>query len=189
MNLKKQSFQFFVIYAAGALLLAVDFAIKAIANRTLPYQETVATALPFLHWYRTHNTGYHFILGNIGNHQLWAIIGLFFVILLIGLLSRSFLRERLSRSDRIIYMLLIPLMIGASGNVLEVLIMGHATDYFVFRPLPWPSNISDQYINAIIYIMMPIMIIKSILDKRHQKGAESQEPSAESPAPPAKETD
>ena len=169
----KKSIQFLIIYIAGALLLAIDFAVKAIANKMLPYQESVATALPFLQWYRTHNTGYHFILGKIGNHQLWAIIGLFFVILLIGLLSRSFLRDRLSHSDRMIYMILIPLMIGASGNVLEVLIIGHATDYFVFRPLPWPSNISDQYINAIIYIMMPIMIIKSVLDNRRQKRAES----------------
>jgi lipoprotein signal peptidase len=156
-------------YISGIILLFIDLGIKAIANKHLPLQEPVKTFLPFLKLYRTHNVGYHFIFGEIKNHTHWALFGIVVVIFLIYSLSKTLIKEAKSKTDRIIYSIIIALMIGSTGNVLEILLLGRATDYFIFNPFPWPSNIADQYINAIIYIMLPIIIIKSIVNWRKEK--------------------
>ncbi len=166
----------FISYLVGLILLGIDLLTKTIANLNLPFQKSVQTALPFLSWFRTHNTGYHFIFGDISNQQLWAITGVILVVALSFSISRSLIREKDSRSNTIILSIILSLMIGALGNVLEVLIKGRATDFFVFEPFPWPSNLCDQYINAIIYIMLPITLIKSIIDWRKSKKNLTQSP-------------
>ncbi|HPY00783.1 MAG TPA: signal peptidase II [Candidatus Marinimicrobia bacterium] len=159
----------FIAYLIGFILLGIDFLTKSIANLRLPFQERVDTALPFLSWFLTYNTGYHFIFGNISNQKIWAIFGIALVAVLGFSLSRSLIKEKESKANAIILTIILSLIIGSAGNVLEVLIKGHATDFFLFHPFPWPSNLCDQYINAIIYIMLPITIIKSILDWRQSK--------------------
>lgn len=174
MNIKKSPL--FYPYLVGVVLLVIDFITKVIANLYLPFQESVKTFLPFLLLYRTHNTGYHYLLGEIGNHKLWAILGIVLVSFLIYSISHSLVKEPKSKADRKILSTLISLMIGATGNVLEVLFLKRATDFFIFHPFPWPSNISDQYINAILYIILPIIIIKSIFDwKRHRENKLSED--------------
>jgi len=157
--------------AGGIILLLLDFLIKNIANHNLPYQQKVATDLPFFFLFLTHNTGYHYIFGEINNHTLWAIFGVAVVCFLVFSLLRSLLKEDHGKFYQRIYTLILALMIGASANVWEILFYGYATDYFVFTPLPWPSNLCDQYINLILWIIMPILVIKSILDwwQQHQK--------------------
>jgi len=154
---------------AGFMLLGIDFLIKALANRGLTLQSPRPTFLPFLELYLTHNRGYHFLFGEISNHRIWAISGIILVTLLVVLLIRSLYRERASRGETHLYLVMIALMIGAAGNVLEVFFMGHATDYFIFHPFPWPSNIADQYINSIIYIILPVAIIVGWLERRRQR--------------------
>lgn len=156
-------------FSGGIILLGIDFLTKYIANLLLPFEKTVSTIFSFLVFYRTYNTGYHFLFGPIKNHFIWALTGLIFVTFLIFSLSKSILKENLDRGNRIIYSVILALTIGAMGNVLEILFRGHATDFFIFRPFPWPSNICDQYINGIIYIVLPIIIIKSIIDHRREK--------------------
>jgi lipoprotein signal peptidase len=164
-----------LIYAIGGgfILLAIDFITKLLANAQLPFEKVTSTFLPFLMLYRTHNTGYHFIFGIIDNHFVWALTGLVFVIIIIVSLARSLIKDELDRGQRIIYMVILSLTIGAMGNVIEILAAGHATDFFIFKPFPWPSNLCDQYINGILYIILPIMIIKSIIDHRRQKAAQN----------------
>jgi lipoprotein signal peptidase len=166
----------FIAYLFGLILLGIDFLTKSLANLYLPFQESVNTVLPFLSWFRTYNTGYHFIFGNIHNQQIWAITGLVLVVVLGFSLSRSLIKDKSSRFNTVVLSIILSLMIGASGNVLEVLIKGRATDFFVFHPFPWPSNLCDQYINAIIYLMLPITIIKSFLDWRQSKKNKPQPP-------------
>ena len=159
----------FIPYLGGIILLIIDGVTKVLANSLLPFKSTVETFLPFLDWYRTHNTGFHWIIGKINNHILWASTGLIVVLFLLFMISRSLLKERDIRFNRIFYSIIICLIIGAMGNVLEIIVFGRATDFFVFHPFPWPSNISDQYINAIIYIMMPVIVVKSIMEWIHSK--------------------
>jgi lipoprotein signal peptidase len=150
----------------GLVLLIIDFITKWLANALLPYQESVATPLPFLLLYLTHNKGYHWIFGNIENQFLWAIVGLLIVSIMIFSLIRTIRR---TPDPELNLLVILSLIIGAAGNVLEVLFFGRATDFFIFRPFPWPSNLCDQYINAVIYIMLPISLIKAFLDKRKEK--------------------
>jgi lipoprotein signal peptidase len=158
-------------YGGGVILLITDFLTKYLANSQLLFEKPIKTILPFLFFYLTHNTGYHFLFGAIRNQLLWAVSGLVFVVILVFSLSRSILKETLDKGNRIIYTIVLSLAIGALGNVFEILFRGYATDFFIFRPFPWPSNICDQYINGILYIMLPIMIIKSLLDHRKEKAS------------------
>lgn len=156
-------------YGIGILLLSIDFLTKGLANRLLPFQESVATRLPFLFFYRTHNVGYHWIFGSIDHHQLWAVAGIGIVVLIAFSITRSILRNQESGFNLKSMLIILSLIVGSAGNVLEVLLTGKATDFFIFRPFPWPSNICDQYINAVIYIMLPITLVKAFIDWRREK--------------------
>jgi len=168
--MKHQLVKLLYSVSSGIVLLILDFLSKYFANTKLPFEKIQETFLPFLVFYRTHNTGYHFLFGSIDNHFLWALAGLVFVTVLIASLIHSLIKEDLDRINFTIYAAILSLTIGATGNVLEILIAGHATDFFIFRPFPWPSNLCDQYINGILYIALPVIIIKSIIEHfRHKR--------------------
>ncbi len=158
-------------YLAGAVLLVIDFVVKYIANQTLLFQQRTDTGIKWLSFYLTHNTGYHYIFGEIKNHKLWSIFGLIMLIVLLVSLTRSLLHEK-ERIYKRIYTVILMLTVGAGGNVLEILFTGKATDFFVLEPFPWPSNICDQYINAIIYIVMPVMLITLFINRKKSKHLE-----------------
>lgn len=170
MNLKNKKY-LTTAYLAGALLLVIDFVVKYVANQQLPFQQRIDTGIKWLSFYLTHNTGYHYIFGEIENHTLWSLFGLAMLIVLLVSLTRSLLHEKAPFYKRI-YAVILTLTVGAGGNVLEILYTGKATDFFVLEPFPWPSNICDQYINAIIYIVMPVMIIHLILNRKKNKQME-----------------
>ena len=162
--MKRQSVKILYSIGSGIALLCIDFLSKFIAKTRLPFEKIQETILPFLVFYRTHNTGYHFLFGQINNHFLWALSGLIFVSALIASLIHSLVKEKLDRINFGVYAAILALTIGATGNVLEILFVGHATDFFIFRPFPWPSNFCDQYINGILYVALPIIIIKSLIE-------------------------
>lgn len=153
----------------GFLLLGIDFLTKWIANISLPLETPVSTALPFWKWYLTYNRGYHYIFGHLGHFQLVQTIGLLAVLVLIWIMAKQ--RASLAKGNphRFLFGIYICLLIGATGNPWETLVLGRVTDYFIFTPLPWPSNLADQYINLAIYIFMPIWIILSFRESRKEK--------------------
>ncbi len=173
MSFKKKTLIF--AYFSGLLLLGLDFGIKALANHNLPLHEKVSTFLPFLDLFLTHNTGYHFIFGKIGNHVLWASSGLVLVSGLVFSISRSIIKEEYTGFYTKIYAVVLAMTIGAMANVIEILIYGRATDFFILHPFPWPSNICDQYINGIVYVVIPIIIIKSLIDRKNAKKQNSED--------------
>jgi lipoprotein signal peptidase len=150
--------------SAGLLLLIIDFVTKNIANNVLIFQKRTDSFISGLSFYLTHNTGYHYIFGEIKNHTLWSIFGLLMLMVLLYSIAQS-LRKETDLFFKRLYAVILALTIGAGGNVIEILVTKKATDFFVLHPFPWPSNICDQYINAIIYIILPIMIIKLIVQK------------------------
>ncbi|MFP4548194.1 MAG: signal peptidase II [Fidelibacterota bacterium] len=158
-------------YLAGAVLLVIDLVVKYVANQTLLFQQRTDTGIKWLSFYLTHNTGYHYIFGEIKNHKLWSIFGLIMLTVLLVSLTRSLLHEK-ERIYKRIYTVILMLTAGAGGNVLEILFTGKATDFFVLEPFPWPSNICDQYINAIIYIVMPVMLITLFINRKKSKQLE-----------------
>jgi lipoprotein signal peptidase len=162
----------------GLVLLFIDLKVKSIANQQLALHQRVDTFIPVLDLYLTHNTGYHYIFGKIDNHQLWSLFGLAMGLILIASFSYSLLKEKTELFFLKIYAVILALTIGAMGNVLEILFSGKATDFFIFHPFPWPSNICDQYINAIIYIIIPVVLIKYIINwirERNKKKEAKQE--------------
>ncbi len=88
--------------------------------------------------------------------------------ILIFSLTKSVIAEK-DKFYKKLYSIILALTLGAGGNVIEILFTKKATDFFLFSPFPWPSNICDQYINTIIYVIMPIMLIKLFLDKKNKK--------------------
>jgi len=153
----------------GFLLLGLDFLTKWIANISLPVESPVGTALPFWKWYLTYNEGYHYIFGQLGHFRIVQTIGLVAVLILIWIMAKQRVSLAAGNPHRTLFGIYISLLIGATGNPWETLVLGKVTDYFIFTPLPWPSNLADQYINLAIYVFMPIWIYLSIRESRREK--------------------
>ena len=167
MNKRKKYFIIAVI--TGLVLLFIDLQVKSICNTRLALHQRVDTAIPGLDLYLTHNTGYHYIFGKIDNHKLWSLFGLVMGLVLMSSFSYSIFKEKDEPFFIKMYAVVLALTIGAMANVIEILFTGKATDYFIFHPFPWPSNICDQYINAIIYIIIPVVFIRYIIKKVKNK--------------------
>lgn len=170
----------------GIFLFALDWGTKWWANTNLPYQRPVHTWTSLWTWYRTFNKGYHYLFGELQHFRLTQTLGLIAVIILIYMMVGR--KADLSKNDpnRRIFGGYIALLIGAIGNPLETLVFGRVTDFFVFSPLPWPSNLADQYINLAIYVLLPIWLIIAFREWRAKKKAgDDEEPSEpQFPEPP-----
>lgn len=161
----------------GVGLFALDWGTKWLANSNLPFEQQTKSVLPYITWYRTFNTGYHYLFGELSNFRLIQVVGLIAVLILVYMMISR--RTELHPGDpsRTVFGAYIALLIGATGNPFETLIFGRVTDFFVFKPLPWPSNLADQYINLAIYVLLPIWLYLSFRewrDKKHRK--EEEEP-------------
>ncbi|MCF7885061.1 MAG: signal peptidase II [Candidatus Marinimicrobia bacterium] len=167
--MRKRKKYLIIAIIAGLILLYIDLQLKSIVNNSLVRHKPINTFIPVLDLYLTHNTGYHYIFGEIDNHKLWSLFGLVMGLILISSFSYSILKEDIEKFYLRIYAIVLALTIGAMGNVLEIIFTGKATDYFIFHPFPWPSNLCDQYINAIIYIVIPIILIRYIFKKIQDK--------------------
>lgn len=167
----------------GLVLLGIDALTKWIANVALPFEQPVETVLPFWKWYRTFNEGYHYIFGEMAHFRVTQTLGLIAVLVLIGIMTKQ--RTELQKGDpnRRLFGAYITLLIGATGNPWETLFFGRVTDFFVFTPLPWPSNMADQYINLAIYIFLPIWLFISFREWREEKKAQRTNMSADSTTP------
>ncbi|MBD3274584.1 MAG: hypothetical protein GF372_04700 [Candidatus Marinimicrobia bacterium] len=155
----------------GVILLGIDSLTKYIANVALPVERAIETALPFWKWFLTYNEGYHYIFGEMAHFRLTQTLGLVAVLILIGIMIKN--RTELPETDpnRRLFGVYISLLIGATGNPWETLFLGRVTDFFIFTPLPWPSNLADQYINIAIYIFLPIWLYISFKEWRAEKKA------------------
>ena len=142
----------------GLLLLAVDFTTKAMAITHLPLDQLEPTAVPFFFWRLIYNTGSHYLLGPVGEwvpYRLMMGLAGAAVIGMIVLMAQE--ARRMPPSPmRTIYWLITAVLIGALGNALEVVALGRATDFFMLNPFPWPSNLCDQFVNAVVFVLVPL---------------------------------
>lgn len=158
----------------GLVLIFLDLYIKKVVNVNLTLHRRIDTIIPGLDMYLTHNTGYHYIFGKIDNHKLWSLFGLVMGLILISTFTYSLLKEEAEDFYLKAYAVVLALTIGAMGNVIEILFTGKATDYFILHPFPWPSNLCDQYINAIIYIIIPVVVLRHIIQRLKAKKQKKQ---------------
>ncbi len=158
----------------GLLLLAVDFTTKAIANAQLPLDRMVSTALPFLSWRLTYNTGSHYLFGSVGEvipYRLLMGVAAVAVVVLVVFFAREL--QAMERSSlRTVQWLMVATLIGALGNALEGVFSGRATDFFMIHPFPWPANLCDQFVNVTVFGLLPLSMI---LGWRHEKNAAEQD--------------
>ncbi len=145
----------------GILLLAVDFTTKALADARLPLDQLLPTAVPFFSFRLTYNTGSHYLFGAIGDWLPYrAVMGVAAVAVvgMVVFIGRDLRRMGPGRV-RTVYWLMIATLIGAMGNAIEVVLTGRATDWFMIHPFPWPANLADQFVNATVFVLLPLSLL------------------------------
>ncbi|NOR82889.1 MAG: hypothetical protein GQ526_05290 [Ardenticatenales bacterium] len=144
----------------GLLLMMLDLTAKAIAIAKLPPDKLVPTAIPFFSWRLAYNTGSHYLFGPVGEwipYRLLMAIAAVAVIGVIALLAKE-VRQASPPPLFMTYWLLIAVLTGALANSVEVVARGRATDFFMIHPFPWPANLCDQYVNAILFVLLPLSL-------------------------------
>ena len=172
-----------IVAAIGVGLFALDWAAKSTAERTLALgADPIPAPIPLISWYLSYNRGYHYVFGQLGPYQ-W-IAGVSFVLaagMVVYLLHWAGDIHRTSPVRKIV-LVMSALLIGALSNPAEIILRGHATDFFRVAGFPWTANLCDQYVNLIVYVLTPILLFMIL--KGWDKPRSPVPPSPESPAPP-----
>jgi lipoprotein signal peptidase len=149
-----------VVVAIGILLFALDWIVKLIAERSLTLGALpIPSPIPFISWYLSYNQGYHYIFGQMDAYR-WIAAGS--LVLAAGLavyLIRWTRQMERGAPARKLVLIMATLLIGALSNPVEILVRGHATDFFRVTGFPWTANLCDQYVNLIVYVLTPILLI------------------------------
>ncbi len=116
--------------------------------------------MPFFSWRLAYNTGSHYLLGSIGDwipyRWMMAVAGAAVVGLAV-FMAREVHRMPPSRM-RTVQWLMVASLMGALGNAIEVVVSGRATDFFMIHPFPWPANLCDQFVNATVFVLLPLSL-------------------------------
>jgi lipoprotein signal peptidase len=159
----------------GVVLLGLDALTKAAAVRFLVDGAPPARSpIPFIQWYLSYNSGYHYLLGNLasfrvvfGAAMVLAIGMLVYLLHILGHPTGSPLQRKL-------LVVVSTLLVGALGNPIEVVSHGYATDFFRVSGLPWTANLCDQYVNLIVYVLMPLLVIVTLVEERRLRKASAE---------------
>lgn len=167
-----------IVAAAGIALFALDWAAKAIAQQSLTLGATpIPSPIPLISWYLSYNEGYHYIFGQLGPYQ-WIAAASLVLALIMAVYLMHWAGELDGRAPvRGVVLAMSALLLGALGNPAEILLHGHATDFFRVRGFPWTANLCDQYVNLIVYVLTPVLVIMLIkgLDRPRETVPEKQE--------------
>jgi glycosyltransferase involved in cell wall biosynthesis/lipoprotein signal peptidase len=144
----------------GLLLLAIDFTTKAIARGQLPPERLVRTAIPFFSWRLAYNTGSHYLLGSVGEWipYRWLMAAAGAAVIVLAFFMAREAHALPSSRPRTVQWLMVASLIGSLGNAIEVVLYGRATDFFMIHPFPWPANLCDQFVNATVFILLPLSL-------------------------------
>ena len=181
--MRKLTLERVVVVAIGVGLFALDWAAKAVAERSLMLgAEPIPASIPLISWYLSYNRGYHYIFGQMGPYR-W-IAGVSFVLaagMVVYLLHWAGQIDRTSPVRKIV-LIMSALLVGALSNPAEILLRGHATDFFRVAGFPWTANLCDQYVNLIVYVLTPILLFMIL--KGWDRPRSPVAPASESPVPP-----
>lgn len=148
-----------IVVAVGAALFALDWIVKAIAESSLALgAQPIQSPIPLISWYLSYNQGYHYIFGKMANYQWIAGASLVLASLATGYLLHWAGEMERGAPVRKVVLVMAALLIGALSNPTEILLRGHATDFFRVAGFPWTANLCDQYVNLIVYVLTPILM-------------------------------
>jgi lipoprotein signal peptidase len=172
-----------IIVVIGVALFALDWAAKSLAERSLMLgAEPIPAPIPLISWYLSYNRGYHYIFGQMGPYQWIAGVSLVLAAgMVVYLLHWAGQIDRTSPVRKIV-LAMSALLVGALSNPAEILLRGHATDFFRVKGFPWTANLCDQYVNLIVYVLTPILLFMIL--KGWDKPREPVPTNPEVPAPP-----
>lgn len=148
------------VIGIGIGLFALDWAAKALAERSLVFgAEPIPSPIPFISWYLSYNEGYHYIFGALGPYRWIAGASLALAAGMVAYLLRWAGQMERTAPARKVVVVMATLLVGALSNPVEILLRGHATDFFRVRGFPWTANLCDQYVNLIVYVLTPILLV------------------------------
>jgi len=175
--MRRLSLERVIVVAAGIALFALDWATKAVAQQALTLgADPIPSPIPFISWYLSYNQGYHYIFGQLASYQWIAAASLVLAMVMAGYLMHWAGQLDRRAPVRNLVLAMAALLIGALSNPAEILLRGHATDFFRVRGFPWTANLCDQYVNLIVYILTPVLVIMLFkgLDKPRETVTEEQ---------------
>ena len=127
-----------------AILTAIDQLSKSWVERTLPFHEVVEV-VPFLSFYRTHNTGIAFsMLDGFGP----TILILLSVVIIIFM---GWLWRQTAKGDHFAHLGFALVMAGALGNLIDRANLGYVVDFFLVHTDSWAFavfNVADSFITC-----------------------------------------
>ncbi len=169
-----------IVVAAGIALFALDWAAKAVAQQSLTLgADPVPSPVPLISWYLSYNKGYHYIFGQLGPYQWIAAASLILAVVTAGYLMHWAGELDRRAPVRSLVLAMSALLIGALSNPAEILLRGHATDFFRVSGFPWTANLCDQYVNLIVYVLTPVLVIMLWKGMDRPRGAVAQESDSE----------
>lgn len=156
----KRTLERIAVIGVGIGLFALDWAAKALAERSLTFgAEPIPSPIPLISWYLSYNEGYHYIFGAIGPYQWIAGASLVLATGMVAYLLHWAAQMDRTAPARKVVLVMATLLVGALSNPVEILLRGHATDFFRVRGFPWTANLCDQYVNLIVYVLTPILLV------------------------------
>jgi lipoprotein signal peptidase len=174
--MRRLSLERVIVVAVGIALFALDWAAKAVAQQSLTLGAApIPAPVPLISWYLSYNQGYHYIFGQLGPYQWIAAASLVLALVMAGYLMHWAGQIDRRAPARGLLLAMSTLLIGALSNPAEILLRGHATDFFRVQGFPWTANLCDQYVNLIVYVLTPILVIMLWKGMDKPRGAAAQE--------------
>jgi len=158
--MSKRMLERIAVIGIGIVLFALDWTAKTVAERSLIYgAPPISSPIPLISWYLSYNEGYHYIFGALGPYRWIAGASLVLAVGMVVYLLHWAGQMDATASARKVVLVMATLLVGALSNPVEILLRGHATDFFRVRGFPWTANLCDQYVNLIVYVLTPILLV------------------------------
>ncbi|PWD86662.1 signal peptidase II [Ignatzschineria cameli] len=159
---KPVNIYFWTIFVMAGVLL--DFGTKYAAEHLLLYGESIPV-FKGLSWTLVYNPGSAFsFLANQGGWQRWFFVAITVVISLI----LFFWIKRTSPAEKLLRLGLAAVLVGAIGNLIDRVVLGHVVDFIHVYIRDWHFpifNVADIFVTTgVVFILL-----SSFTEKRQQR--------------------
>lgn len=144
--------------------VVLDFGTKSLAENFLLYGEPISVIPGFLNWTLAYNPGAAFsFLADQAGWQRWFFIGITLIIAIV----LFFWIKRTERVEKLLRFGLACVLVGAIGNLIDRLFLGHVIDfihvYYQGRSFPI-FNVADIFVTSGV----GFIILSSLTEKKRK---------------------